>query len=605
MVHPAWILIAGATSGHTQTFLPPTPTTRGGVFFGSAPSIQFQTGVDTSGVVTFGGVNGVPASLMTVTQSVAGATDRSFYDRDLDIVSVRDFGAQCDAYPGNTSPTDDTAALNIATSALGTTATLANGNKRFISSLLFPGPCLVSGQVSVSRPGTLYARPYSGDGLVTSSATADVISSTADFLSIQGLTFNTTVARIGGAYVRSAPVNSGASGRIEITDNTLYDPFNGFDFEAGSSVVHVSHNRAFFFAQSPTPGGAAIVFNTSAGNLDQNVSWFDAFANPSRRPSYGVLIYRGGDIAIDNSNFDQFDKGLYAQVGQGDSLTSLRSLKTYYDSSGTHGVELFANGGSILRSDFVQSWSSSSQSGDGIYAHTANGGSINGLDIVQHHSFGNHSNGVDFADRGVTNAHVIGGEFAGNGGCGVNNGPNQGFMMMGATSGSTGGFGNNAYGVCVAASATDFRVIGNDFRGNSSAALVSPIAQPAQVVENNIGYDRGCTAFNPTITSQTGTISVLGAVSACYRVSGKLLYVQEEITVTTNGTAGTNITSTLPPGFASARNQVIAGRSISGGKALAAQFAASAANMTIQNYDNSYPAGDGTHLVVSGTIEVQ
>lgn len=103
-------------------------------------------------------------------------------------------------------------------------------------------------------------------------------------------------------------------------------------------------------------------------------------------------------------------------------------------------------------------------------------------------------------------------------------------------------------------------------------------------------------AYTPAVSSSVGSLTSVSAGGSFVQV-GKTVILQVLITVTTNGTGSSSILSTLPApgtGFFC----IAPGRETSTGKML--QGVISASILTVVNYDNSYPAFDGAHLVVTG-----
>ncbi len=114
------------------------------------------------------------------------------------------------------------------------------------------------------------------------------------------------------------------------------------------------------------------------------------------------------------------------------------------------------------------------------------------------------------------------------------------------------------------------------------------------------GLAAAWTPYTPTVTSGTGTFTSASATGAYVQV-GKIVSFRIEVTVTTNGTAATNIAATLPVADVNRHNasgferaltgKVVRGSLNSGGK------------VTFLYYDNSYPGADGAIFVLSGVYE--
>lgn len=109
----------------------------------------------------------------------------------------------------------------------------------------------------------------------------------------------------------------------------------------------------------------------------------------------------------------------------------------------------------------------------------------------------------------------------------------------------------------------------------------------------------GSGTWSPTVTATSGTITTLGAVSGSYSLVGNLVFVHLDIAVTTNGTGAGGVQSTLP--FNADGVYVMAGRELNvTGNTLSGTVATGPTAITIYNYNNTYPAGNGYRLAVSG-----
>lgn len=108
-------------------------------------------------------------------------------------------------------------------------------------------------------------------------------------------------------------------------------------------------------------------------------------------------------------------------------------------------------------------------------------------------------------------------------------------------------------------------------------------------------------SFTPSVSSQTGTITTLGAVSGLYKVVGDTVTLEFDITITTNGTAAGDVRFTLPFG-SPLQNFSGHGREMAvNGKSLSVIGQASGTVATILNYDNTYCGGNGVQLI--GTLQ--
>jgi hypothetical protein len=136
---------------------------------------------------------------------------------------------------------------------------------------------------------------------------------------------------------------------------------------------------------------------------------------------------------------------------------------------------------------------------------------------------------------------------------------------------------------------------------NLIAGNVLPVANGGTgITSNSFG---AWTAYTPTITAGTGTFTTV-AGSGRWAQIGKVVFGTVTVTVTTNGTAAGHVIFTLPT-TAHATNLMIGnGReNASSGKLLQTYVDGTATQASVFNYDNTYPAADGSSLLVSFTYE--
>jgi hypothetical protein len=142
--------------------------------------------------------------------------------------------------------------------------------------------------------------------------------------------------------------------------------------------------------------------------------------------------------------------------------------------------------------------------------------------------------------------------------------------------------------------------VGGATPSTSGSGISFPSAQSNSSDANTLDdYEEG--TWTPVVTSGSGSITTVGAVSGVYTKIGNVLIAEFTITITTNGTgAGSIIASGLP--FAATANAYIgAGReNAATGNLLQLYLPASSNAVTVKNYNDSYPAGNG--YTMFGTI---
>lgn len=106
--------------------------------------------------------------------------------------------------------------------------------------------------------------------------------------------------------------------------------------------------------------------------------------------------------------------------------------------------------------------------------------------------------------------------------------------------------------------------------------------------------------FATVVTAQTGTLTTVSA-NLKYVLVGGVCHFTVDILVTTNGTGANAIIFTLPKTPRSYANAY--GREIALTGATLAGFSWGTNTMSIVNYTNAYPSGDGALLVLSGSFD--
>lgn len=137
--------------------------------------------------------------------------------------------------------------------------------------------------------------------------------------------------------------------------------------------------------------------------------------------------------------------------------------------------------------------------------------------------------------------------------------------------------------------------------GSDYGFLQANAAQSTGLVWNNAAW----TTYTPTITAASGSFTTTSATGRWTRV-GKLCVVQFTVTITTNGTAGTQIIVSAPFAAASggqAYYGVIRESNATGYMGYAVISSGGGQVFYCANYDNVYPGGNGR--LVQGTISYE
>lgn len=387
-----------------------------------------------------------------------------------DVISVKDFGAVGDG------TTDDTTAFNAAHTA----AAAVN------AAVYVPG-CAAGYKLA----GTVIVKAAMyGDGfhtsLITSSATADVLSVSVQGITLSDFNITTTVTRTAGSYIAT---NGAQFLRIERVD--LFNWFNGIAIGgAGVSTIRLID----IIATTNVVNGVGITVNTSTNCVDvlfKNIFMVGTGTTFATQPACGLLIKNAGDITLNNVSTVKCGTGLNVAPGSGQVVQAIYVTDSFFDSGAGTGVQFNMTGtGSIQLAKFSNVWSCTNANGF-VLGATASGTCLRS-EFINCTGSGNVNSGFIVNYLGVTNTSVIGGSYANNThGLYFANGVYL-FSVVGVRSGLSGQFSNNSgYGLVLVGLNDQFTITGCDFTLNTlgAASIGSLSGTPGQTfsITNNLG----------------------------------------------------------------------------------------------------------------------
>ena len=114
-------------------------------------------------------------------------------------------------------------------------------------------------------------------------------------------------------------------------------------------------------------------------------------------------------------------------------------------------------------------------------------------------------------------------------------------------------------------------------------------------------YDEN-NSYTPTLSAAVGTLTAATAAMRYTKIGNRIFYFVI-ITITTNGTAATNLRFTLPATPAGG-NASASGMITSSGIACAATWQTALTAMVCVNYNNAYPGADGAVIELNGHFDV-
>lgn len=107
------------------------------------------------------------------------------------------------------------------------------------------------------------------------------------------------------------------------------------------------------------------------------------------------------------------------------------------------------------------------------------------------------------------------------------------------------------------------------------------------------------TSFTPNVTAGSGAFTSVSATCR-YKTLGKTVFLQIEVNIATNGTAGSFIQVSLPTGTQTGIIYPMAGR-YSGGTSVTAALLNG--NAVLTKYDATYPGADNRLIEITGVYE--
>jgi hypothetical protein len=145
------------------------------------------------------------------------------------------------------------------------------------------------------------------------------------------------------------------------------------------------------------------------------------------------------------------------------------------------------------------------------------------------------------------------------------------------------------------------RISQNTYYTNGVPAALS-LTDGGTLTENDAAWK----AYTPTITSGGGAFTTTTVNSAAYRINGKMLHINADISLNSVGTATGTVGISLPSGLTAKRSTIISGREIAiNGSSLATLVGAGGSVITCLKYDGvTTIIANGAEIVLSGTIEL-
>jgi len=476
--------VAIANGGTNSTATP----TAGTIAYGTGSAVAYSN-VGSSGQLlqsngssapTFATVNisTLGACAASVIASKSGipypnAISRPVSDMLGDLISIKDYGAIGDG----THPAEDTAAFQIAANS-GTAVYIPAGSYILNSTITFstPGTCLIGAGLNATFVQSTFA-------------SGDVFNITSGYISIENISFSTSVTRtsgstvnmsgigpsrslrnfgISGAYIgvslngtldelsngsirdtvsgsgMAIQVGNSASGFNQLIQNVITDaPFTTLSSTIDSSVTTIPLADASGFASSGvvTIEWEQISYSGKSGNnltgATRGINGTTAASHNSGKsvfaaPLAGLRLYQTYDIRVISCELQHNIHGCYISPGNGQLAYAGYFDSCYFDSCSWAGLTIIPSGTGIANlCRFDACWFGNTATGDGIYMAGYN--RVQGTHFSTCQVISNRRNGYVFSD--CDDVSIIGGRVEGNGAHGINVFANSNkFNIVGVTS---------------------------------------------------------------------------------------------------------------------------------------------------------------------------
>lgn len=412
----------------------------------------------------------IGASLVSFIASGTGAVARTTQTKLRETVSVKDFGAIGDGVA------DDTAAVQAALNSGAGRVRLTKGTY-LVSAVTVP--------FDVDLVGV-------GTGSVLKPAdNTSVLLTLSGRNAVRDFAITPASQRTGGTYIKTS------GGDVHISHVKFSNGYKLIDISGPVSNVVCEH---LYFNQNNNAGASELVtINTTGSGAIFNKILADN--NVGSMPLAGIRIRACLDVTITECNLIHCGSDLLIDPPAASVVASVYAADSFFDTA-TKGISIKPSGGSVVRCHFMNVWASS---------HTSHGIEIDG-------SAGT-VNGVYFSDPqtnlcggdgihlvGGQNVRFSGGEAAQNIGSGFSaSATATKFSVRGLIAGATDNLTGNAYGINIAAGASDFLAADNICTGNTTAdaAGITPtIASAATIAIPSAGNN-----FAISGTTGIGTIS--------------------------------------------------------------------------------------------------
>ncbi|KKM62905.1 hypothetical protein LCGC14_1516960 [marine sediment metagenome] len=360
------------------------------------------------------------------------------------------------------------------------------------------GTFAVTGTTTFTKRVRLICAGARTTNISTNQATGDVlVFQTQNGSSVEHCGFTSSVTRTAGAFVRFSTQAS----MSRITNFSMENYYVGVHVEGPFHItISVGDIRDGTPSATAADGAGIKIVSGDAHVIEDIVM----DAPVGSQPDAGIHWTGGDGGFISNVDIIHHGDDLLVTPGNGESVSALYVINSFFDTA-ERGIVLNPTGtGSITRFRCTACWASSN-TGDGVFVNNGGSGTLSTVSFIDLHALLNGDDGLDIND--ATAVRVLGGTFAANTDDGILVGAGvSDFSIIGIRSGNpTGLAANGGDGISVFTGASDnYTIALNDLRGNSGSALLDNGTGVNKQIYGNLPISLTNSFEGPVVFNESG-----------------------------------------------------------------------------------------------------
>lgn len=389
--------------------------------------------------------------------------------------------------------TDDTAAIQAALTACTNQRVIFPPGVYAYTTLNIPNACVLDG----FSPGIVT--------LKQTSATLNGLTTSAGYVTIEGIGFTSSVTKTAGSFILATTANN-----FSVANFTMDGAFIGITINGGSIINIGSNEQHASIINTVATTGIGIYITGSNFAVALTNILMDASA--VSQPLAGIYVDNTGDVLIERSNIIHQGSDLLLAPGGGQVVTSVWAMNTFFDTA-VNGLKIAPTStGYVARTRFDSCWFGS-HSNSGVLISGLAFATIQGVHFISPHILSNTGSGFSVSNGiNVSDLSIIGGEIVGNSnGISFTNAISD-VSIIGATIGSGGGIGaNSGYGIYFGGTPSNTIIANNSFTTNTLGAFNTGWVRGASV--NTFGNAGNSSILANTLSAPQIVAGTLGANS--------------------------------------------------------------------------------------------